>query len=516
MTLTPNDLISYPSRATAAQATTGLQRILGAHNVTDEDNQFIRDTFQASEEGGVDFAFAIAHAMNETDWLQDPDYTEGNNGWGIGHDDNATTGTAFPSKRACARFYVVELLLKMRRPIPASLSDARSYAPKRYDEIVRIVGGSMGPFPNVERIKDLNARFGPNNREAAWMTDATGPQSICAKGNALLPNLPSQGHTPSTTTTPPPGGEPVGKQVAMFIDKRLTSRDLGFLDGGTDIEAFITIHNNGNYNSDRYDEAKFVQSGGGADGVLYHGSVDSGGLCQIEKFDRRGVHAGNTIGNRISLAFEMCEGSEPWAKTEENMAQTLAAIILGDSRLDFGRLKPENFSLDRVVEHRDWGRAVGIGGGLANPNCPRRVIAEDHAIDTKILPRARAIVAAAQGGTTPTPIPTTPYVKPDVSWMGDDIEKGTPSDHRVTFTVKGEEVRVQIFGAEREYEVLKPTWRYQKPESGGPKVGPRLAVREEFTGHYIATVGKTRWVCTRWGSWILASYLTPRVSVRAA
>lgn len=36
MTLSPDDLILYPSRATADEAIAGLERILGAQNVTDE------------------------------------------------------------------------------------------------------------------------------------------------------------------------------------------------------------------------------------------------------------------------------------------------------------------------------------------------------------------------------------------------------------------------------------------------------------------------------------------------
>jgi hypothetical protein len=349
----------------------------------------------------------------------------------------------------------------------------------------------------LEQFVHVYAPSSDGNDEAAYV----------ASIKRIVANLPDQnGGTP-----------PVGKQVAMFIDQRLTSRDLGFLDGGTDVKAYITIHNNGNLGSMRYNEAEFVDGGGGTESVLYHGAIDAGGLVQIEKFDRRGRHAGNSIGNATSIAFEMCEGSEPWDQTEENMAQGLAGIVLGDPRLDYGRLSPENFSLDRVVEHRDWGRTVGKNGELANPNCPRRVIATDGAIDNRIIPRARQIVKAALEGTDPTPIPNpTNWVKPILTWMGDDIEKGVPSDHKWKTTIKGESVTVQIYGAEREYEVLKSTWRYQRPESGGPKVGPRLQVRESFTGSYICTVGKTRWVVTRWGSWILASYLTPRVSVRAA
>jgi hypothetical protein len=228
-----------------------------------------------------------------------------------------------------------------------------------------------------------------------WAVDKLYDQKLVNRGNGLYPDIASA--TPQTEEKPP---------VALRIDTKLTTRDLGVFQNK---RLYITIHNNGNLSSDRFDEAVFVESGGGDGGVLYHFAVDAGGAVQIEKLDHKGVHAGNSFGNATSIAVEMCEGSEPWAVVKENTAQLVAAIILGDPRLDYGTYSKDNYSLDRIVEHRDWGRTVGQGGGVANGNCPRRLIQTDGGIEKFILPRARELVAAATKpelkGRTPLPFP---------------------------------------------------------------------------------------------------------------
>lgn len=290
-----------------------------------------------------------------------------------------------------------------------------------------------------------------------------------------------------------PKGTPV-TNVSMYIDQMLTSRDLGFMDGGVNLQAWMTIHGNGNDNSMRYNEAGFVQGGGGTDGVLYHGAIDAGGMVQIEKMDRRGVHAGNSIGNAISIAFETCQGSRPIDTLRENVAQTIAAVLLGDARIDYGRLSPQNFSLERVAEHRDWGRKVGQGAGLANPACPAIWISQDgpEGIDARILPRAKQLI-----GNLPDQ-PGYALRRPTPAWDGNDHTK----------------YGVKWYALRRMVQATKKTPRLQAFGKNSPEVGEPLAKGEKFmVDWYVRNAqGNDYWV-TGIGTVVIANDVTPNLDL---
>jgi hypothetical protein len=376
------DRIAYPSRATVNDAYQGVRRIYG----TDPPRAvgtFLTALDAYCTRHGLDFAILAAHSSNETDYWRDDRFRARRDGFGIGKTGPGVEGAAFDSYDDAAFFAVFEYRVKLgHAPILNDWSRAAGIYREKVDRLSRIV--SRPDWPKVERIEDLNRRFGDD--DCVWFCDPNGPAAIVAKGNAIFPGLPDQ-----------QGGTMPGKTLFAFA-KQLTTRDLGQL---TDREAWITIHNNGNPSSDRFDEREFVNNGGGASGVLYHGAIDAGGVVQIARLDRRGVHAGNVDGNRTSIAFEMCEGSEPWDRVKEHTAQLLAEIV-ANSRgiLDYGRYGPENFSLDRVREHRDWPGA--------NPSCPAKLIATDGGVE-KVVARARAIVKAiGAGGGQPEP-PATDY-----------------------------------------------------------------------------------------------------------
>lgn len=279
----------------------------------------------------------------------------------------------------------------------------------------------------------------------------------------------------------------------MYIDKRLTSRDLGYLDGGVNANLFLTIHGNGNNNSMRYDEASFVEGGGGAEGVLYHGAIDVGGLVQIEKLDRRGVHAGNSMGNAQSIAFETCQGSRPWEALRENIAQTIFAVLKGDSRLDYGRLSPKNFSLERVCEHRDWGRKFGDGYGLANPSCPAVVIQNDGSkgIYARVLPRVKDLLGnAAEPGYA--------LRRETPNWDGNDRTK----------------YGVKWYAMRRMVQATRKTPRLQMFAKDGPEVGPPLVKGEKFmVDWYVRNPGGTDYFVTSIGTVVIADHVTPNLDL---
>src|SRR5215204_934911 len=150
---TTDTIATTEQRATTADALAGLKRIVTVHNA---DEAFALALEEACIQGGIDFAVAFAHGANECDFYRDTDYTRDNNAFGIGHPDSAEGGIRFGTKRECARFYVGEMLLKLRMPIPKALEDARAYAPVKWDGVEAVVGGAVGPFPVVRRIEDLN------------------------------------------------------------------------------------------------------------------------------------------------------------------------------------------------------------------------------------------------------------------------------------------------------------------------------------------------------------------------
>jgi hypothetical protein len=267
------DRIAYPSRATVNDAYQGVRRIYG----TDPPRAvgtFLTALDAYCTRHGLDFAILAAHSSNETDYWRDDRFRARRDGFGIGKTGPGVEGAAFDSYDDAAFFAVFEYRVKLgHAPILNDWSRAAGIYREKVDRLSRIV--SRPDWPKVERIEDLNRRFGDD--DCVWFCDPNGPAAIVAKGNAIFPGLPDQ-----------QGGTMPGKTLFAFA-KQLTTRDLGQL---TDREAWITIHNNGNPSSDRFDEREFVNNGGGASGVLYHGAIDAGGVVQIARLDRRGVHAG--------------------------------------------------------------------------------------------------------------------------------------------------------------------------------------------------------------------------------
>lgn len=205
--------------------------------------------------------------------------------------------------------------------------------------------------------------------------------------------------------------------MALDLDVDLTGRGSVPL---RDKKAWITVHNTGN-NVPRQSERKFVNDGGGDAGVMYHFAVDETGVTQIMPLWKRGVHSGNFEGNATSIAIETCELREPWSQIKENVAQTIAAIVLRDPRVRFDSSAYE-FSLDRIREHRDWPGA--------NPNCPRRIIQTDGGVE-RIVARARQIVA----GTTPAPAIALPHAvggKDGQNWVDESGNEWIWLHRRIT------------------------------------------------------------------------------------
>lgn len=355
-------------RCTSLSVIEGIKNALGTIHSSAID--FLEHLERACIRGSVDFAVAAMHCANETSIFRSAAFLERRNPAGIGiTGEPGKLGPTFPSYEGAAYFYVAELLLKTTGS-PGPFAFARDYAQDKYDVVLRLIRGSDGPFPEVIRISDLNRRFGLANRQCVWMCAKDGPEAIVSKGHLIIPRIPNQ------------------EDTMPVVDIDLSNRLGAAL---TIPDAIITVHNSGNLSSNRFGERDFVHGGGGSEGVYYHFAVDAGGIMQIGHLWKRGVHAGNVAGNQTSIAIEMCEGSEPWSTTKENTANLLAMLATRHPSLNWSGAEGFRFSLDRVVEHRDWAGA--------NPNCPRRLITTDNGVE-KIVGRSFQIAS----GMSPTPV----------------------------------------------------------------------------------------------------------------
>ena len=367
MPMKPSDRIVAPARGSAEQALL----FSGINNpetgtyiprpITVQD--YIFEVYRLAPLVGIDPAIVVAQGAHETgDWTSKW-WRDRLNPAGIGITGDPAQNAAsrtWENGTDAARAQIVHLA---GYAIPMS---SMAWNTGKLGQYIRL-DPRLSAIPlrwqgTQETIHDLTGK---------WATDPRYAEKIAAKGNLIFPGLPDQEEGP------------------MIVDVHLVDRGSRHL---TVNDAWITVHNNGNLRSNRYDERAFVANGGGKDGVLYHFAVDATGVTQIMPLWKRGVHAGNTEGNQESIAIEMCVGSEPWAKVKENTSQLLAMLVRRDGGIDLSGAADVRFALDRVMEHRDW---VG-----ANPSCPARLIAEDGGAG-KVIARAREILAAPTGAVYP-------------------------------------------------------------------------------------------------------------------
>ncbi len=391
MPMRPDDRILSPPRGTLAQARTFAARSTFPSGDADI-LAYLTEVFRLSPKVGIDPAIVVAQSAEETgNWTSDA-WRERRNPAGIGVTDGQDFGYSWADGTAAARGQIVHLIgYAAFNPNPepgrltaeqaATVGNYRGLDP-RWDALI-----DSGWAGTVHTIRDLTGK---------WATDPAYHDKIAARGNLIFPGLVDQ------------TGGPM-----LDIDVDLVSRHNGLL---TTPQARITVHNTGAGNS-RQQERAFVANGGGSEGVMYHFAVDETGATQIMPLDRQGIHAGNRAGNETSIAIEMCMNREPWSQIRENTAQLLAAIVTGDSRLVYGSFGKANFSLERVVEHRDWPGA--------NPNCPERLIATDGGAE-RIVARARAIIAGSQPPPVVKPHPVGNERKTDPDYRhsvrrGDDL-----------------------------------------------------------------------------------------------
>lgn len=163
----------------------------------------------------------------------------------------------------------------------------------------------------------------------------------------------------------------VPRMNVEFVRRIATSRLAAHRAKLVNHHAWFTIHENGNPRSGPFDEAAFVQNGGGREGVLYHFAVGVYNgrptIVQIFPADRRGIHAGNATGNATAIAVETCQAPPgPLSDmTQAALRELVYMVVTGDPRIDWGG-GGYDFALERVNMHANWRGA--------NPNCPEYML----------------------------------------------------------------------------------------------------------------------------------------------
>lgn len=355
MALAVTDLISFPSRADLDAALDGIRRATGKMPTTQVADLLVALVF-ACDESRIDFAFAVAHGANESNWFLDPGAIAECNFWGIGHPDNASGGLVFPDVRTSARFYCGEMCLKLK--IPTDWMGASTFAKftpaisAKWVGVKAVVG--LPDFPDVYQIQHLNDRFGPNNREAVWMTDPLGPQSIVAKGNALFPHLPNQEEptpVPTAFTTEIPGlpGGPITTDYVIRVDLLPTSMTLNRPGIKAKSPRHGIQHGNGNPNSTARGERNFLHAGAPNDAgkpqqLSYHATADDKELFVLIPLDEVTWQAadGSGPGNLNGYSLEMVEDRDLWlSASRRNRCIHICADFMGRVAARLGVTVPE-------------------------------------------------------------------------------------------------------------------------------------------------------------------------------
>jgi len=341
--------------------------------------------------------------------------------------------------------------------------------------------------------------------------------SALKRGTVSVPNPPSGGSSVSTYLTEIPGlpGGPLQTTHPVYI-KLIPAWRTNNRPGYTARTPRRSVqHGNGNPNSSAAGEATYLFNGAEGRKASYHSTTDDRESWIMVPSNEVTWQAadGSGPGNYNGFSNEMVEDSRIWAsETRRDRVIANAAELMGGvaARLDID--KPEQhwtFNYNDPQRH-------DCPSKLRHTTINGRPVWEIYSAqwrEAKLAERKRmAGEAPSEPSTPPTPKPI--YADAVTVWMGDDLKKTTPSDHSFTTKVDGEDVKVKVWGAEREYAVVKSTPRYLGPDIKGKRVGGNVVVGEDFVGSYVCAVGSTRWIVTKYGSWILAARCTPRVAVR--
>lgn len=142
-----------------------------------------------------------------------------------------------------------------------------------------------------------------------------------------------------------------------------------------------------------------------------------------------------------------------------------------------------------------------FGPDFGQKICPGPVVMTETAA---LIEFTRQILKAGQLKTVPAPTPI--YAEPILpAWFDDALEQIAPSDA----TIDGVAYRVM----RRNFEAVVDTTRRSAPDIKAAPSGPKLLAGEKVRGERLVD-GERDWILTNDGHYILASKLSPAVTVR--
>lgn len=263
---------------------------------------------------------------------------------------------------------------------------------------------------------------------------------------------------------------------------------------------WITVHETANRNpgANARMHKNFVVGGGGTYNVSFHFAVDDKEAWQMMRLDEVAWHASDGCNNKQtdvgcfgSIAIETCVNSDSnWQKTVENLIELIAAIIMGNNRLDYGTANGSRFSADRIGTHNKWADDKKW--------CPTNILNQN------LMPFIVAGVRQKVSGIPPKEI----YEKPSrPAFMENPEELEKAIDREMSGTT--------LYACKRRYTAAKDTPRLKHTGQDSPKVGPDIKKGETFAGEFVYQSNGKWWVLTAFGTRIRMEDLTPKVEFKS-
>lgn len=289
--------------------------------------------------------------------------------------------------------------------------------------------------------------------------------------------IPEPAPQPTPAPTPsPPGGSTMAsiKITRQMIPTTNPNFPGSLLNAGL---LYLTVHETGNTRTGAFaqQEANFLKSGGGSSNVAFHFAVDHLGAFQCLPLNRIGWHAGDgcdsraqDIGCFASVAIETCVGNNNQYKdaTRANLLKLIAAIVSGDTQIDFGGTNPKRFSTQRIAPHKRW--------SSYSKECPTFMLRDGYM--WTIIAKATALIADL--------IPTIPVkMFADASPIAELASYRSGDPNTIPYKVSLPDGTTCVFVGDR-VKAVRETPRMRFSE-GSEIVGPVVKAGEEFAVDWL-------------------------------
>lgn len=361
---------------------------------------FVLTLYQLCRGLGLDFTIMLSIAVNETDWFSQIWWRDRFNPASIGVSGVPAQDAASPNfkngKRA-AQFFVLMMLTKIEKGIPAEVERYAAWAPKQAAHTAAMAADPT--FPDVRTLDDLQRRFGPNNRECVWACSGDNAASVVEKSRAIFPDLIDAKGAQTMPANEPKRYPIVGLPGPGILSPVPISHDIipasqknqrpgiarhlpgDWVQHETDNHAPGTgaeMHARFLHNGARNDEGKPQK-------LSFHFAVDDGVIIQLIPIDEVTWQAadGAGPGNMGGISCELCVNAGiDTAKARHNAEALcggiLAALHMGPTHIkrhwDFNGALPPNerhHCPDDMMNENYWptfvANASKIAGGIVTP-----------------------------------------------------------------------------------------------------------------------------------------------------